>query len=302
MRLVSPELKEVIDGSPILWRRVDLLAGYSFVGRQVKRTNGVPLWVQTDVSQHKVFGAAWIVAHSDLIERLTLFVASDENNDSPGIVTDIFDVARFSCLRRLHIRRAGPSGGRILSLPAFPTQLVDPSALTHIECISYPASALASNIFLRVIRLEKLDGAPGITPVDLQNVLPVLPLLSSLTIGGRLVIDSGTPRCPPSVLSSLTEFAFLGSIESLDHLFAAFLLPGIASWVSESEVGTAGIPAGSRLRDILRICAALPTKVMLRWVSSTESQVQIFDGASPRAFSLQLSLSHTTPCPHFRIC
>lgn len=297
-RLVSPGWKEVIDGCPKLWRRVDLAAGFKFVGKQMERASGLPLWVQTDVSQCEPFGAAWIVAYSDVIEQLTLYVRSDQKHDGLEVVKDIFEIVQFPLLRRLTIRREGRSGDQTVSLPIFPAELVDPSALTHIELtnVSYPASALAYNTSLRVLRLDNSSSASTIALGDLRNVLAALPLLVDLTLGGKLAVNRDDLKLPPTTLATLTEFAFFGSMKCLDHLFAAFLLPGVESWKFRLRVGRAGISSASRLRTVMRTCAALPSKIDMRWVSSTGSRVQLLGGDYPRSFALQLSARHSSPC------
>lgn len=281
MRLVGQCWKRAIDGCPKLWRRVDLLSGWNFVEKQVERAKGVPLWVQTDLEKYEALGLAWVVAYADQIERLTLFVAPDEKHGGVGIVNHIFNITQFPCLRGIHILREGPvregeaSEGETVSLALFPAQFVDPSALAHIEFtgVSYPISALAANISLRVLRLDIANSNSRIALADLQKTLPALPMLDCLTLGGSLDIDNDDLKRPPSIVPSLTEFVFIGSVACLDHFLAIFLLPGISSWNVRLRAGRMGVPTESRLRGIIKAYAASPTKVILRLVSSTESQV-----------------------------
>lgn len=298
MRLIDRGFKALIDACPKLWRRVDPLAGYAFVRRQIERAKGMPLWVQTDVSREEPRGAAWVLGHSDLIERLTLFVASSETHDSLEIVTDIFDIVEFPHLRRLCIRRDGPSGDRTLSLPPFRAELLDASALTHIEFfgISYPTYALSSNTSLRSLFLDTSRSAEStIALADLQQVLPALPLLSSLTLGGIIDVDSDDLQQPPSTLLSLTEFAYFGSAIDLDRVFTAFPLPNVTSWTFRLTARRGDIPTTSGFMRILRACVNLPAWATLRWLSSTEGRLQLFHGNSPRTFSLRLSVQDSTP-------
>lgn len=297
-RLVSPKWRQLIDSSPRMWRRVYLLAGARFVEKQVERAKDVPLWVQADISQREPFGSTWVEAHAGLIERLTMFVASNRKRDSLHVVENMFNATHFPKLRHLRIRRDGPNGSRPFSLPILPEQFVDQSALTLIEFtgISYPISALATHTSLRVLRLDSTKSAFRIALADLQALLPTLPLLANLTLGGILDIEDDDLESSPSALTSLTDFSFFGNTSQLELFFAVFLLPNVVSWRFRLKAGKTGIPLTGSLGAIVKAYVVSSTQVALRWVSTKESQVQLYDGASPGTFALQLSMFRTGPC------
>ncbi|EIM89507.1 uncharacterized protein STEHIDRAFT_108229 [Stereum hirsutum FP-91666 SS1] len=297
LRLVRSSWKRVIDGSPKLWRRVDTASGPEFVDKQVERAKGMNLWVQADISQRKVYGRTWVERHRGVIERLTLFVASDRECDSSHMVARMMKETHFPILRHFRVRREGVSSGRLASLPQLPVTFVHPPALSYLEFtgIFYPIPTLASNVNIRFLRLDCENSSFTISLTELQALLPILPALTSLTLGGSFDIESDDVKRPSPTLASLTQFSFLGKIEDLDLLLCRFLLPAVEHWRFRLKVGRQGIPSRCGLRRIVKDCAGLPTKVVLRWLSKVESTVRVVDRASLSTFSLKLIARRGAP-------
>lgn len=285
------------NGTPTLWRNVDLDEDLRFVKIQLENSKKVDLDVvgTVDATRQDVLS---ILAHqAGRIRSLDL----DIERHSEQVFENILTHTPFPALRRLVLE--GPADPTMLqpslTFPHPSTMTIHPQGLLELRLrnVAFELPYLTPHsLTIHTFSLDNRHLVESVIDIDdLVSILPTLKALRRLNLGGRveLLPDEGLRRSAD--LSALNSFTFIGQSTHLELLIATFHMPHVQTWrVQVSSDITAG--AGeSGIRPVVETFGRGARRVELRWLNRGKSEVRICDDAKDPALDLKIISQNSSP-------